>query len=81
MEELQGVFKEMAEAWPHPIVLRDNRDLREFSFGYIRSKGTMANHDSAGRGPKSLMVGVRRAYRKEDLALWLQNRTKMLNEQ
>jgi len=39
--------------------------------GLPKSKGTMQNLDSEGRGPKAVVIGGKVAYRREDLVEWL----------
>lgn len=40
-------------------------------YGMPFARGTMANRDSEGRGPKAGKVGRRTFYRKEDYLEWL----------
>lgn len=39
--------------------------------GLPKSRGTMQNLDSEGRGPKAVVIGGKVAYRRDDLVAWL----------
>lgn len=39
--------------------------------GLPKSRGTMQNLDSEGKGPKSVVIGGKVAYRRDDLVEWL----------
>lgn len=66
IEELR---KQLEESWPSPIVAR--RDVEAFSGGLLR-RGTLANHDSKGTGPREkfdFREGA--AYSKSSLLDWM----------
>jgi predicted DNA-binding transcriptional regulator AlpA len=58
-----------------PIISRDHV---EKYLGGVISKRTLANLDSAGKGPKRMRIGRKIAYRTEDLLEWLSLRAKNL---
>ena len=81
MNELVGIYKQMYENWPKPIVVRRDNELSSFTFGLFKSKGAMANLDSKGEGPPSKeSVGCQVCYDAYDFALWLQTRNKVENK-
>lgn len=64
-------FAELARKWPSPLVARDQRILDQFSGGVLNAR-TLANADSAGKGPKGkIRVGRKVAYPVESLVAWL----------
>ena len=52
-------------------LLRNRWPEYQDKYGMPFARGTMANRDSGGRGPKSGKVGKRVYYRKEDFLSWL----------
>ncbi|MCB2217444.1 MAG: hypothetical protein KQH59_15355 [Desulfobulbaceae bacterium] len=63
------VIRKTAERWPATFVARSA--FRQFSGGLF-SPGTMANHDSAGTGPKgAFKVGRQQAYPVDSSVEWL----------
>lgn len=73
--ELTGIYKQMVEAWVKPIVIREDEELKKFSFGLLKSRRYLANLDSRGEGPESKQQsGGRVFYDASDLAYWLQEK-------
>lgn len=65
------IFEEMARSWEAPVVVREQRALDRFSGGLLNAR-TLANHDSAGTGPKGkIKVGKKVAYPKWALVEWM----------
>jgi hypothetical protein len=65
----------MLENWNKPLVLRNDQELSDFSFGLIKSRAYMSNLDSRGEGPKSKQnAGSQVYYDTKDLAQWLEDR-------
>lgn len=67
------VFAELVARWPSALVARG--EVGRFSGGLLNSR-TMANLDSAGRGPATrIKIGDRKvAYPVQDLVAWLRSR-------
>lgn len=71
-QNIEELRRQLEESWPSPIVAR--RDVEAFSGGLLR-RGTLANHDSKGTGPREkfdFREGV--AYGKAALLDWMFNR-------
>jgi hypothetical protein len=65
----QQIIKEMANKWPSNIVART--DVRAFSGGVLHPR-TMANLDSAGRGPAGrFKIGKKTVYPVDSLIEYL----------
>lgn len=58
------------ESWP-AIVARSKIDTLS---GGMLTKGTMANLDSEGKGPRRIKIGKKVGYLREDLIAWLKER-------
>jgi hypothetical protein len=70
-------LKELALAWPSPIVARS--EVKEFSGGII-TPGRLANLDAAGAGPSGrIRIGRKVAYRTAELVRWLESRSEPLD--
>jgi hypothetical protein len=65
--EKQPTLENLINSLP-PIISRDH--VEKYLVGVI-SKRTLANLDSAGKGPKRMRIGRKIAYRTEDLLEWL----------
>lgn len=66
-------FEELAAKWPSSVVART--EINRFSGGTINAR-TLANYDSAGRGPAGrFRVGRKVCYRVADLCKWLEDRS------
>jgi predicted DNA-binding transcriptional regulator AlpA len=72
--EKQPTLENLINSLP-PIISRDHV---EKYLGGVISKRTLANLDSAGKGPKRMRIGRKIAYRTEDLLEWLSLRAKNL---
>jgi len=67
VEELVSTLEQVL-----PAILWRHRWLEyQDKYGMPFARGTMANRDSEGRGPKSGKVGKRVFYRREDFLEWL----------
>ena len=70
-------FLKLFEKWPSPLVARS--EVSRFSGGTLNAK-TMANHDSAGTGPRGrVRIGRKVAYPISSLIEWLESRSQALN--
>ena len=64
-------LSDLKTKWPSSMVAR--RRVREFSGGVLNEK-TLANLDSAGKGPARFRVGRQICYRVADLVAWMEGR-------
>lgn len=72
-------FSCLADAWPSPAVARS--EVAKFSGGVLDPR-TMANHDSAGTGPKNrFRVGKKVVYWVKDLIAWMEERASYIDEE
>lgn len=67
------IFDEMVEAWPAPVVSRN--DVAAFSGGLLHPR-TLANADSSGHGPNRIYYGQKVAYSTKELAAWMRSKAK-----
>lgn len=67
-------FEAMRTNWPAPIVVRQQRHLDRFSGGLLNAR-TLANLDSAGKGPKGrVRIGRKVGYTVDGLIEWMRER-------
>lgn len=67
-------FDEMKKNWPSPVVVRQQLHLDRFAGGLLNAR-TLANLDSAGKGPKGrIKVGRKVGYQVDYLIEWMRNR-------
>lgn len=67
-------YDAMKQNWPSPVVVRQQRHLDRFAGGLLNA-GTLANHDSAGTGPKGrIRCGRKVAYPVDSLIEWMRER-------
>lgn len=72
-------FSCLADKWPSAMVARE--DVGKFSGGLLHP-ATMANHDSAGTGPKNrFRVGKKVVYWVKDLIAWMEERASYVDEE
>jgi len=71
---MDDCFEQMKNNWPSPVVVRQQRHLDRFSGGLLHAR-TMANLDSAGKGPKErIRMGKKVAYPVDSLIEWMRGR-------
>jgi hypothetical protein len=71
---MDDCFEEMRKRWHAPVVVRNQAHLDRFSGGLLNA-GTLANHDSAGTGPKGrIRFGRKVAYPVDSLVEWMRER-------
>lgn len=72
-------FSSLSDKWPSDMVAR--KDVAKFSGGVLDPR-TMANHDSAGTGPKNrFRVGKKVVYWVKDLIAWMEERASYIDEE
>lgn len=68
---MKDIYDEMAEKWPSAVVAR--RELARFSGGLLNPR-SVANLDSAGKGPPRKKIGRIVFYPVTGLTRWLRQR-------
>lgn len=72
-KSINPLAKALAENLP-PVIMRSDWDRLHKEHGLPLTRGTLANLDSQGKGPKAHRLNGKTGYLREDVLEWLENR-------